>query len=311
MSGNYLVTLAIGKNYWENWRNNFSNSWIEYARKNDIGVIVFTKNLIDQSDPEWKKPTWQKLLVPKLLSEPSLNVINICYLDSDVFINPNSPNIFKFVKPYKIGVVSIRVNMPYSFTEVVHRLELIRSRYLDKKYPLGSALTISLVNLYRYHKLEPQKDELSGGIMLFNLKDFVNLMESWFFKYDANIKSITNNGDQTHISFEILQGNYQNLLDYRFQTIWAYEVAWNHHDIFMKKNIDSKALKQSIIKSITNAFFLHFAGSGVETSMALDCDMKQIFLDYKQYSALNTFYQKELNGEPLGVYKLSTVENIH
>lgn len=302
-SGNYLVTLVIGKSYELNWRKNFLVSWEKYAHKNDLGILAITDNLISQNDEKWKKPNWQKLLIPIKLLENFKNINNICYLDSDVLINVNSPNIFSFIIADKIGSVSLRNGLPFSYTEMIHRLEHIRKFFLDSRFPLNSALTMDLENLYRYHNLMPQNDELSGGIMLYNLKEFAEKMQKWFFKYSPDIHTITSNGEQTHLSFEILNGNYLNLLEYRFQAIWAHELAWNHFDFFMEKHPDVSLLLKRVAQTLTNVFFLHFAGSGLETKKVMQLPLNSVINIQKKYADLNKFYGKALEGRPLGFYE--------
>ena len=38
-------------------------------QKYNLGLIVFTEDLIDINNPNWKKPTWQRLLVGQKLKK--------------------------------------------------------------------------------------------------------------------------------------------------------------------------------------------------------------------------------------------------
>ena len=101
-NNNYLATICIGLETFRNWKKYSFPSWKLYCKTNDIGLIVFDKNLISEDHPNYKKPTWQKLLIGNKLKENFKTVKNICYLDSDIIINPFSPNIFNFYKKKKL-----------------------------------------------------------------------------------------------------------------------------------------------------------------------------------------------------------------
>ena len=87
-SGKWLVTIAIGDKYFNGWESNFKSSWVEYANRYDLGILVITKDLVDASDKNWKKPTWQKLLIASNLKYFDQDVKILCYLDTDILINP-------------------------------------------------------------------------------------------------------------------------------------------------------------------------------------------------------------------------------
>ena len=149
----------------------------------------------------------------------------------------------------------------------VNILLYIEIYIIQKKYPLDSALFISLNDLYKYHDLRPQKDECCAGLFLFNLKRFSKKMENWFYKYDKNVTSITNNGDQTHFNFHVQNEKLDYWLDYRFQASWNYEMAWNYPFLYKKDYNRSKVIKDCIETSLLNNFFLHFAGNWPESKM--------------------------------------------
>ena len=97
-SQNYFCTLAIGKSYEKNFKKYTLNFFKEYCKKNDIGLIIITNDLVGKDSEYWKKPEWQKLLAPKLILNKFKKIKNICMIDTDIIINASSPNIFKFHK---------------------------------------------------------------------------------------------------------------------------------------------------------------------------------------------------------------------
>ena len=47
-SRNILATIIISKKYIDNWNKYFYKNWIKYAKKYDLGLIIFT-DFIDNS----------------------------------------------------------------------------------------------------------------------------------------------------------------------------------------------------------------------------------------------------------------------
>ena len=109
-----------------------------YCKKNGLGLIYFTKDLINKKHPKWKKPTWQKLLIGDTLKNERIN--NICYLDTDILINPFSPNIFSNYNKKKIFASSNIFGLPYDLKTAQKKVVFYRKKYLNNKYPLDSAI---------------------------------------------------------------------------------------------------------------------------------------------------------------------------
>ena len=64
---NWLVTVAIGEKYLANFEKFALPSWKKYCDRHGLGIVAVAEQLLAQDNPYWKKPNWQKLLVPKLL----------------------------------------------------------------------------------------------------------------------------------------------------------------------------------------------------------------------------------------------------
>lgn len=266
ISGNFLSTIAIGGAYYDLWEKKALPSWLLYCRRHDLGLIVFNQDLIDEGEASWKKATWQKMLIGEHLLQAGIRVKNICYLDTDILINPTSPNIFDGYDETSIGLTSIRKNLPYPYDEVLRRLAFLRHTFYDSEYPLDSALFMSLEQLYGFHGMETQPDEACMGLIVFNAANHSRLMRGWFDKYDRSVKSVTNGGDQTHINYEIQRSCKVSWLDYRFQAIWVFEMAWKYP--FLYEARDSQQLIDACIEaSMYGNYFLHFAGAWHESDM--------------------------------------------
>lgn len=303
ISNNYLVTIAIGKSYLKNWEDYALPFWSIYCKKNSLGLLVVVQDLIDDKNSYWKKATWQKLLIGKQIIKQGINANNICYLDTDILINPFAPNIFEFYDSKKIGMVSNRINLPYPYIDVRRRIAFFRNKYYDSNYPLDSALFIPLDKLYEFHGLKPQSNEACAGLILFNLVEHSKIMSDIFFKYDFSINSITDGGDQTHVNFEFQNLNLVQWLDYKFQALWFYEMAWKYPFLYKKLENDINLLASCIESSLLSNCFLHFAGSWHESNMWKEKTLIKKIFDNGNLSEFNEYMKKPVFGKPQGIRK--------
>ena len=110
------------------------------------------------------------MLIGNYLLKEKINVTNVCYLDTDILINPFAPNIFSYHKNNKISLISESLNMPFDLEYVRKKVSFYRNQYYSKKYPLDSSIFMDIKNKYLFHNLEPQKDYACAGVIIFNLK---------------------------------------------------------------------------------------------------------------------------------------------
>lgn len=300
---NYIVTLNIGKSYIDSWEKYSLYSWMKYCKKHKLGLISFNDELISENSKYYKKKQWQKLLIANNLMNSKLNINNLCYLDSDIIINYNSPNIFDFHHPDKISLVSQFNNVPYNLNIITRRIAYLRKKYYSKKYPIDSSIHMNLEQIYHFHNLKNQKDYCCTGLMVFNLKNFESFLTKIFYKYDKNIITLTNGGEEALVNYEILKSKKFKLLDYKFQAIWLFEMAMHYPFLYKLKNKKNSVMIDCIQSSIYNNYFLHFAGSWYDSQMwknkkILNNSESEIFL--RNIEKINKL---KLKSKPLGVIK--------
>jgi hypothetical protein len=301
-NGNYITTTAIGEPYFSDFTKYSMPSWVEYCNRFGLGLAVVVKDLIDVNDKYYKKANWQKFLVGKELQIVDDSVNNICHLDTDIIISPIAPNIFEFHNNDKISVISKRKNLPFSYDLTLRKIAFFRNKYYDQKYPLDSALFISIDDLYKYHDLKVPKiaDETCSGVYVFNVKKYSDFFEEIFYSYTHDIDTITNGGDQTHFNYHVLN-NEVNFLSYKFQAIWVFEQAIKYP--FLYDNPGSNLIKQCIESALLDNYFLHFAGSWHESDMwkmggVFDSKEKKIEIrDYYKY------LKESVTGDSKGMIK--------
>ncbi len=266
-SNNFIATIAIGKDYFDLWHKNAYSGWKKYCEKHDLGLVIFDENLISTQDPVWKKATWQKLLIAEKLKDSSLLVESVCYIDTDILINEQAPNIFDKYDPVTIGLVSMVKNIPFSMDEARRIVSFMRHKYYDKKYPLDSAIFMTVEQIFSYHNLPAQNDFACMGLIVFNVDYHADLMRKWFNKYDKNVDSLTGGGDQSHINFEIQNWGNITWLDYKYQALWTYEMAIKYPFLYNYGRYDKGLIRECIEATLTTNYFLHFASSWSDSDM--------------------------------------------
>lgn len=303
-SGHILATIATGGNFLQLWDAHARPGWEAYCRRHNLGLIVFDEELASQDGEAWKKVHWQKTLMGEQLARHAPKVTNVCYLDTDILINPTAPSVFDGYRPDRIGLTSLRKNLPFPYDDVLRRMAFLRHTHYDSKYPLDSALFMSVEQLYSYHGLAVQADEACTGLILFNVANHAELMRSWFYKYDSGVQSITNGGEQTHLNYEIQSHGKVIWLDYRFQAIWPFEMAWKYPFLYEpSRREDADLIRACIEAALYQNHFLHFAGSWHESHMwtlggFLESDTSvKMLKDYKAY------IDTPVTGNPIGMVK--------
>lgn len=296
-SSNFIVAACIGKKAITSWKKYSANLWIKYCKRNNLGLLVFHDYIIPKSDKNWKSATWQKHLFGSYIKKKFKKIKNICLLDIDILINPYSPNIFNFQKKDKISVVSQVASLPYQ-TElkfIKRKIAFLRHNYYSKNFPLDSSLTMVEKDIYAFHGFKKRNQYFCAGVIMFNLEKYSKFMSDSYYSYRPNEKSITG-GNEPFINNEVLSKCKVNWLDYRFQTIWQFELVEKYPFLYKLKNKKSQLVKECVESSLENCYFLHFSGQWFDSK---HMEIKDIFNSRK----FNLYYSKYL------VYKKAKLKN--
>ena len=183
ISSNVIATIAIGAEYLSDWERFARPSWERYCERHDLGLILFSDELIEKNDPLWKKPNWQKLLIGTNLLETDFNVGNVCFLDTDILISPIAPNVFDCYDGESLGLVSQVKKLPYPIESVLRRVAFFRHHEYSKDYPLDSALFMRPRQIFKHMGTTQFDDYACSGVFLFNLKNHSSLLKAWFDAY--------------------------------------------------------------------------------------------------------------------------------
>ena len=297
-SQNIIATNAIGGNYHESWMKWAYPTWKKYCERHGLGLIVFNTNI----DDDGKKPYWQKLLMGFALKNSVPDVKNVCFMDTDILINYMAPNIFDSYDPNTIAVVSQKNNLSYPLESVLRRIAFFRHTFYDRDYPLDSFLFASLKQIFERHDLPCQKDFACTGLFIFNVRNHSDMMRSWYTKHNSDIKTLDGGTEEVHLNYEIQNWGKVTWLDYRYQALWIYEMAWKYPFLYHYGRKDHQLIKQCIEASLFTNYFLHFAGAWEGNMWQIDGilqgeESRRIIEDFSEYEKM------PLTGEPKGIIK--------
>ena len=135
-------------------------------------------------------PNWQRLVIASYVEKNIKEIKNICFLDSDILINPFSPNIFDDFDKNKISLVSLVNSLPYSISEesLRRRMALNRKFFLRKDYPLNSSLNVLNKDMWKFYKIKKIENYFCSGVMVYNVKNFFKLFLLIYLKYSKKEK---------------------------------------------------------------------------------------------------------------------------
>ena len=61
-SKNYLVSVTIGKTFYAEWKKYCLDSWKNYCKKNNLGILVINKQLIEKKKHILEKTNMAKII---------------------------------------------------------------------------------------------------------------------------------------------------------------------------------------------------------------------------------------------------------
>lgn len=289
-----IVTLAIGGTFESHWRDYSLPLLQEYCRHHNLGLYLQNTSLDQQKIK--KKIQWQKLLLPTELKKRFKYIQEFCYVDTDILVNKDAPSVFTFASG-EMSLVSQFRDLPYNLNLVLRRIAFYRHNYLSQEYPLDSSLFMSIKQIYEFHNLEPQLDYACTGFFMGNIEEHCDKLSDIYFKYPAEISTVTDGGDEPIINYEFQKQFKITWLPYQLQALWLYEMAAFYP--FLYQEIENQELILKCVEtSLHNNIFLHFAGGWHESSMIAVA--KKIPLKNKIYTDFLNYLETPVTGKPVG-----------
>lgn len=258
-----IVTLAIGKRFSRMVKRYCAKNWQEYADKYDYDVI-FIEDPLDLSERGLSRsPAWQKCLI--LSQDWSKKYDRIVWIDTDILLNPNAPDVTDGVPVDKIGAVDeyFYPNKDMYFTA------------LDRMYKYWEKLGYNPVinptskEYYKSFGLDCDIEHIvQTGVMVLSPKYHREIFEHVYYNYEE--KGL--NYEMRPLSYEILKNNLVHWLDTRFNVLLPFNKALYYPFLLNEKKTlpfySRNKTKKLILESIfINSYFLHFTGAVKEMKL--------------------------------------------
>jgi hypothetical protein len=264
-----IVTLTIGDYYSQRWRKLCALNWHKYAELHGYDLICIDQPLDDSSRAKSRSAAWQKCLI--LGDEKVKQYDRVVWIDSDIFINPNSPCIVSLVPDDKVGAVSAFAQ----FTEPLPgKDQILMNRIVEFwGWPFCNAKEYYL------------KAELPGffdqvvqtGVMVLSPIHHHSLLEYTYYHYNG---TPVGDFEMEGLSYELLKANCVHWLDDKFNKLWIGCMLRNYPFLLPPKQTEIKPIRvwkrltrghyklpsknmtiPALNTAFINSYFLHFAGT--------------------------------------------------
>ena len=233
-----IVIFIIGDNYIQKFNNKFRNTLTQYCSKYGYELILLNEYIKNEPNMDKKKFYWQRMLIPDKFSEYDY----VVSMDSDIFVNPNSPPIpFDKIPEGKIAAVNERKYFGnYEWRERV-QLKNGWEKTGKEWYALSG-------------ETKDYNDHINGGFIIYQPKHHAQIFKELYEKNIDNYMKY-HQDDQSIISSYVIDNDLVYWLDERFNKIWFF---WK--EIFYPNfNSLPSNLKQMYIHNfISLNYFTHF-----------------------------------------------------
>jgi hypothetical protein len=282
-----IVTLAIGRNYLQEWQHYCESNWGQYASKHGYDLICIDRPLDTTPRGSDRSPTWQKCLI--LSQDFSTRYERIIWLDADILINSHlAPDILDGVAPEKVGAVA-------AYSTPSRDLFL---HALLRMYEYWESRGVSVVreptpeDAYRRYgpPLTTHDEVVQAGVLVLSPRHHRDLLERVYYGYEPKTGPEWSDsdawGEMKPLSHELLKAQLVHWIDHRFNQGWIpYRVT--HYPFLEIANSEGplgRRLRNRAAKllglptewslrracataAFLNSYFLHFAGDRSEMGL--------------------------------------------
>ncbi len=275
-----LVTLAVGASYEAMFEKYCRPVWAKYADRHQFDIIVITNPLDTSARSQSRSPAWQKCLI---LSDATVkNYDQVVWVDSDILINPASPDITDGVPLEKIGAAD-----EYSTPTREDYYS-----YLQRFYELCDQQNINcLKNLTPtdFHRLYGFEGEFTSvvqtGVMVLSPRYHQELLEYVYYNYEDKGLNL----EMRPLSYEILTHDLAHWLSPKFNMLWPYIKQFNYPFLvspssFLEKGLlkigidfQAKMIRKCVTATFLNNYFLHFASHTTREMKYVNTNISSIF----------------------------------
>jgi hypothetical protein len=272
-----IVTLAIGKEYGEQWNRLCRANWQSYADRHGYDVVCLEAPLDTSERARRRSPAWQKCLI--LGAEPMLRYERVVWIDSDILINARAPCVCAAVPVEKVGAVDQWATpTPELYAQGMERL--------FEYWGSGAVANHTARDYYARWGLPPAFDQVAQtGVLVLSPRHHRPLLEGVYFEYEEKGGGEWNY-EMRPLSYELLKADLVHWIDPRFNWPWIILKALHYPFLLRRPRRDgllerlrrrlavpgdtarSHDARRCATAAFLNGFFLHFAGSRQDIGFA-------------------------------------------
>lgn len=261
-----LVTSAIGGRYLRDFVEFSLPTWRNYAKRHGLGIIVFADNSVSEETLGGFNGAWLKMLLPELVEHHFPQIKRLALVDTDIIINPASPNVFGATPEGSVGVVPEFSADPSRDIQARKRIAFLRRNHYDSAYPLDSILFASAEQVYAEEGFKPLSDSFCSGLLVLDVA-FSSHFSTWFREAKTGDSGLAVAWEQTFLNYKVLTQLPHHWLDRKFQVIWNMEMALFHPSLYQLGDLSNSEIAETCVADTLNrVHFLHFAGSWPEST---------------------------------------------
>ncbi len=258
-SHQWLLTTAIGGNYFDQWNRYVKPYWDMYAAEHGLGIAVVVDDLFTDDEPRLHG-AWQKLLAPRALRDLLGREVRCALLDTDLFVSPGARNVFEEMPMGKIGVVSEVRGLPKPVAEIQNRVALLRKRFIDGNFPLNSLLNATPDQVFKWAGLPPMSDYFCSGMVIVDTQTHaVALAEAYRDRPNTEHYASIDWGEEVWLNYFVQSRDDVVWLDYEWHALWLFEVATYYPFLYATTNSEEIA-GWCLASSLMRNQFVHLAG---------------------------------------------------
>ena len=255
----------IGESYRQRFAACAAPSFRAYAKAHGLSLVVVDQLLDASPRGRSRSPAWQKCL---LFEHPKLRACEqVLWLDADVVIRPNAPNVFDAVPPGVLGAVE-QFSSP---TPDAYAAALAKTRRYLAAQGLNAPHDATPQDFYRHYGIEDGPDAAAQTGMLVLTPQVHGPAMAAAYAEDRRPDSRDMLFEMRPLSYHLLRSGPVRWLDPRFNALWATSLVL-HYPFLMDPTFLAACrdrpellarLKDACLQAAADdAFFLHFAGVG-------------------------------------------------
>ena len=259
-----IVTLVAGEKFQSEFHASFYSRWRRYADRHGLGFVVISQLLDVSPRGVARSPAWQKLLVHT--APETAGYQRLAWIDADVVIRPDSPNIFEFVPNDKVGAVDdfatpTKAGHSLVMDELYRRWDREGIRYASNRTPR---------EYYANYGIDCDfASVVQTGVMVYEPARHGALFEDVYRRYEEGAESSLNH-EMRPLSYELLKAGVVHWLDPKFNMQWSYyrelhypflddKASFSFSGLFEQRT-RRRLLARCVNTAYRNNYFLHFAG---------------------------------------------------